>query len=199
MRVIMIPKRIQAIIDSLKEAHREILEVIESSRPERERETAQHKATQLCRKLIRSAQHEASIKNSTYGIIRLRTNNLELFCFDTKNISYMAVIKEGVMVAAFTHRQKTKQTRAHSYDYHFGPAFKTKDLHAFIHHSSPKSLIVPDQDTLHPLAEKPYGLVKRVGQVIYPRIFRNADIKTSDVLAAYPQFKRERLENDLGL
>lgn len=198
MSLAIIPKRIQAIIDNLKDTHREILEVIESSRPEREMDAAQRKAVLLCRKLMQLSKYEDSMKDAHHRMIRLRTGDLELCCFGY-SVSYMAVIKEGVMVAAFKHLMKTKQTQAYSFDYHFGPAFSTEDLRAFIKHPKPKSLVLPYQDAIPLLTERSLSMLELVGHVIYPDVFSKADINTSEVLRAYPHFKRKQLESDLGL
>ncbi len=194
-----IPLRIKAIINGLKGMHRDILEGFESNRPARQLEAAQHQAVKLCRKLMRSYSYEKQLENTLRRIIRLRTDNLELFCFEINKLSFMAIMKDGVMVGAFTHSQSTPNMHAHAYNENLSSAFSAADLRAFIDHPKPASLVMPCVDYLPPLTSNLFGLSNFVGRVIYPDIFEKADIATSEVHKAFPHFRREKLADDLGL
>jgi hypothetical protein len=191
----MIPKRIQSIIDSLKQTHREILEVIESTRPERELEKAQADIVKLCRKLASQSAYKKQTANEFDKRIRLRTGNLEIRVIDRDTLCYVGVMKDGYMVAAFTYFTES----AYASDQTMDPAFRTDDLRAFINHKNPKSLVLERKHEDSPVIRYHSSMTELVGKLIHPEVFAKADITTSDIYAAHPNLKRKHLENDLSL
>ncbi len=191
----MIPKRIQSIIDSLKQTHREILEVIESTRPERELEKAQADIVKLCRKLINQPAYKNQIASAFDKRIRLRAGNLEVRAIDRDTLCYVGIMKDGHMVAAFTYFTDP----SYATDQVVDPAFRTDDLLAFISHKDPKSMVLDPKQEDSPVIRYHSAMAELVGKLIHPEVFAQAEIATSDVYAAHSHLKRKHLENDLSL